>query len=215
MEEFAVLIVDGTISKCSNSGNVSLLGEKACWGVAGIAGYGGSKTCDTKIEYCYNTGTITLEYSNSKTTQAAGIVANCGMDDNGQYTGYVISCYNVGEIKAINASSQVRNGGIGSWGRHIVVRNCYNYGKIERKSGAVVKGIWVSYDTNLENKFENKFENNYWLNTCGADYGIGVVNRNDGAEPIGESDFKGLETKLGNDYEHGEKGYPYLKENRQ
>ena len=208
-----VLIQDGTISKCSNSGDVSLTGENTWYGVAGIAGTGGSTECNTQIEYCYNEGKITLELSNSKSGQVAGIVGNLGMDESGTYTGYVINCYNKGEIGCVGSSSTPVVAGIGSWGRHIVVRNCYNSGKTNNENGAITRGIWGNYSTTVDSTFEN----NYWLDSCGAVYGVGVVNNNVGAEPKTEIEFKSLATILGEDYAQSEKinnGYPYLKENR-
>lgn len=208
-----VVITDGAISKCSNSGDVSLTGQNARYGVGGIVGCGGSNLCDTRIEYCYNEGKVTLELVNSNTIQVAGIVANLGMDTSGLYTGYVISCYNKGEIKCIGSASNGYAAGIGSWGRNIIVRNCYNSGKITKEDRVVADGIWDAYDTTLDSEFEN----NYWLDSCGADYGIRQGHSNVGAKPKTETEFKSLATILGEDYAQSEKindGYPYLKENR-
>lgn len=55
---------------------------------------------------------------------------------------------------------------------------------------------------------------NFWLATCGAEYGIYDTKKNDGAEQKSDSELKGLASTLGEDYGHDEEineGYPYLK----
>lgn len=203
----------GDISKCSNSGEVTLNDEEAYFGVAGIAGCTASSTNDVRIEYCYNTGKITLYLETSDSTQCAGIVGNGGMVADSGYILYVNSCYNTGDIYIIGNKSNYNGAGIGAWGRNIVIKNCYNIGKIYNEVGTLPSGIWRTYDTELPASFEN----NYWLNTCGANFGIALNNSNEGAEPKTETELKALSEILGDDYAQDDKinnGYPYLKENK-
>ena len=61
-------------------------------------------------------------------------------------------------------------------------------------------------------------ENNYWLDTCGATYGIGEGNSNIGAELKSSEELKQLAEKLGDSYEQDDNindGYPYLVDNKQ
>lgn len=198
----------GTILKCNNSGEVSLTGPITYWGVAGIAGGSGSDTNDTKIEQCYNEGKITLELSNTKSRQIAGIVGNMGMDTEGTYTGYILNCYNKGEIVSTGSATTLSSAGIINWGRHIVVKNCYNVGILTSVT-ATSKGI------NVATELDVTFENNYWLDTCGANYGIGTKNSNVGAEPITSNELKNLAETLGDTYTSDttniNNGYPILK----
>lgn len=202
----------GTVSKCANIGNVSLLGEDAFFGVAGIVGAGGSSTNNTYIEKCYNEGIITLELAASNSAQVAGIVGNLGMTANTGYIGYVENCYNSGEIICLNSNSNNSPVGIVHWSRNCVIKNCYNIGKLSSENQRISKGIGFSYDLN----FSIFFENNYWLDTCGADYGIATGNSNEGAEPKNSEELKALAETLGDAYAQDDNindGYPYLIDN--
>lgn len=203
----------GDISKCSNIGEVTLNGDEAYYGVAGIVGTSSGSTNDIRIEDCYNTGKITLYLASSSSTQCAGIIGNGGMAADGEYILYVTSCYNTGEIQVIGNLSSYAGAGIGGWGRNIVIKNCYNVGKMYDEVENVPKGIWWTFDSTLPANFEN----NYWLDTCGANLGIATNGSNEGAEPKTETELKELAEVLGDDYAQDDKinnGYPYLKENK-
>ena len=200
----------GKILECGNMGEVILNGEEAYYGVAGIAGVGGSAKTDTYVEKCYNAGKITLELTNSKSCQVAGIVGNLGMSTSGEYTGYIKDCYNKGEISCIGNAKKQGVTGIVAWARFVVVQNCYNTGKLEGQD-ANSSGIVYGYDGKID------IENNYWSDTCGATYGIANGNSNIGAEPKNDEEFKKLVEKLGDAYAQSDKindGFPYLVNNK-
>ena len=202
----------GKILECSNIGEVILNGEEAYYGVGGIAGAEGSSKTDIYIEKCYNIGKITLELTNSKSCQIAGIVGNLGMATSGEYKGYVKDCYNKGEIICIgNGIKKQGAAGITSWSRYAVIQNCYNIGKLVGVDNSS-SGIAGSYGQSIS------VENNYWLDTCGATYGIGQGNSNIGAELKSSEELKQLAEKLGDSYEQDDNindGYPYLVDNKQ
>lgn len=200
----------GGILECSNIGEVILNGEETYYGVAGIAGSGGSSNTDTYIEKCYNAGKITLELTNSNSCQIAGIVGNLGMSKSGEHKGYIKDCYNKGEINCIGNEKKQGVTGIVAWARFVVVQNCYNTGKLEGQD-ANSSGIVYGYDGKID------IENNYWLNTCGATYGIANGNSNIGAESKNDEEFKKLVEKLGDAYAQNDKindGFPYLVNNK-
>ena len=208
------LNLGGKILNCSNIGDVTLDGENAYFAVAGIAGGAGSSTNNIYIENCYNEGTVTLELSNSNTIQVAGVVGNLGMGAGTGYVGYVTNCYNKGQVVCKGNSSTFFPAGIGSWGRNVVVKNCYNTGILTSSNPSGSKGaIWYSYDS----AYNVQFENNYWLNTCGGNYGIGMGNSDNGAEPKTVTELKAIAEILGDAYSQDDKineGYPYLIDNR-
>ena len=194
----------GDISKSSNYGEVQLIGIETYYGIAGIAGVSSSSIIDIKVEYCYNVGTITLELSNEKSGQIGGIVGNGG----GTTKLEIISCYNIGDLICTGSSSGARPVGIINWGKNIVIKNCYNIGNLV-KSNNNPKGILNAWEETAI------YENNYWLNTCGADYGVGTSNI--GGEPKTEAEMKALAAILGSDYAQDNNinnGYPYLKVNK-
>lgn len=202
----------GIISKCSNHEKVELIGEEAYFGVGGIAGSIAATAIDTKIEYCYNTGHIVLELALDKSTQCAGIVANVNMAEDGSTICEIVSCYNIGTIECTGSASTGLPAGIGGWGKSFRVKNCYNIGTLIR-SQTYPRGIWATYQTSAEHTFEN----NYWLDTCGATYGVGTVNSNEGVAPKTDAEMKSLAAILGSDYAQDRNinnGYPYLKVNK-
>lgn len=200
----------GKILECSNSGEVILNGEEAYYGVGGIAGASSSTQTDTYIEKCYNKGKVKLEITNSKTCQAAGIVGNMGMGregDNNNFIGYIKNCYNIGEVISEGNIKKTGIAGIVSWARNATVENCYNIGKL---TGTKMAGVVNAYA-------DSTFKNNYWLNSCGASFGIGQENSNLGAEPKNTEEMKKLAEILGNAYGQDNTingGYPYLIENK-
>ncbi len=204
----------GKILNCANKGNVTLDGENTYFGVGGIAGFGGSGYNDTYIEKCYNEGTVTLELSNSRSTQVAGIVGNLGMAEGSSYTGYVTDCYNKGKVVCNGNGSSFSPTGIGAWGRNVVVKNCYNIGSLISSNPKDEKGaIWALYNISCNIKFEN----NYWLNTCGGNCGISTGKSDIGAEAKTVSELKSLARVLGDSYAQDDKindGFPYLIDNK-
>lgn len=202
----------GTISKCSNHETVQLIGEEAFYGVAGIAGGSGSTTNNTRIEYCYNTGRITLNLALENSTQCAGIAGNVGMAEDGSTICEIESCYNMGVVECVGTASTALPAGIGGWGRSIIVKNCYNIGELIKVTTAP-RGIWGTYQASAEHTFEN----NYWLDSCGAICGVATDNSNTGAQPKTDAEMKALAATLGNDYAQDiniNNGYPYLKVNK-
>lgn len=197
----------GKILECSNSGEVILNGEEAYYGVGGIVGSSSSTKTDIYIERCYNKGKVKLEITNSKTCQAAGIVGNVGMATTGEYRGYIKDCYNIGEVSSYGNVRKNVLAGIVSWSRYINVENCYNIGKF---MGTGMYGITNAYENST-------FKNNYWIDSCGASFGIGQGTSNLGAEPKSTEEMKRLAEILGNAYGQDNTingGYPYLIENK-
>ena len=197
----------GKILECSNSGEVILNGEEAYYGVGGIVGSSSSTKTDIYIERCYNSGKVKLEITNSKTCQAAGIAGNIGMATTGEYSGYIKDCYNIGEV--IGYANVRKNvlAGIVSWSRYVNVENCYNIGKF---TGTDMAGIVTAYA-------DSTFKNNYWLDSCGALFGIGQGTSNLGAEPKNTEEMKKLTEILGSAYTQDNNvndGYPYLIDNK-
>ena len=197
----------GKILECSNSGEVILNGEEAYYGVGGIVGSSSSTKTDIYIERCYNSGKVKLEITNSKTCQAAGIAGNIGMATTGEYSGYIKDCYNIGEVIGYGNVRKNVLAGIVSWSRYVNVENCYNIGKF---TGTGMYGIANAYENST-------FKNNYWLDSCGALFGIGQGTSNLGAEHKNTEEMKVLTEILGSAYTQDNNvngGYPYLVDNK-
>lgn len=187
------------IEKCSNKANIT--GEHDAGGIAGrISG-------NSTIKSCYNEGEIKTrtEGSPNGVYLAGGIVA---YTDNIEGANTVISdSYNKGNVYSyINAGGIV--GGIQGGGTH-KIKNCYSIGTL---TGEEIYGVYGGYGTyngtpNLE------IGNNYWLNSCGAEYG-GYLNDNSNAIPCDETKLKSLATVLEGEYKEDKKlinlGYPIL-----
>lgn len=197
----------GKILECGNIGEVILNGEEAYYGVAGIAGRSDSTQTNVYIEKCYNNGKIRLKVTNSKTCQGAGIVGNMNVGISGERKGYIKNCYNVGEIITEGYIKKNVIAGIVSWARNIDVENCYNIGKL---TGTDMAGIVTAYA-------DSTFKNNYWLDSCGASFGIGQGTSNFGAEHKNTEEMKVLTEILGSAYTQDNNvngGYPYLIDNK-
>ena len=211
----------GNIYKSSNSGHVSLTGNDAYYGVAGIAGKSSSEQYSSKIEYCYNVGKISFElneevdYGEGRRL-AAGIVGIGEYNKDGKNLNIKLeinNCYNQGEIACTGKGTTWGPAGIICWGRYVDISNCYNTGKLTcdiedfkddilRPSGILLMGRYCN------------LKNDYWLDTCGAFKGgddadgnnntlIKVSEKNDG-------EMKNLAGELGDAFVTNEGGYPKL-----
>lgn len=82
------------ISKCFNSGNITATGDdtssKYIIGAGGILGHGLDAPNYDVIEFCYNTGKVSLTCNKGEYATAAGISANS--------TSRINSCYNTGSV---------------------------------------------------------------------------------------------------------------------
>jgi hypothetical protein len=138
---------DAEIINCYNTGKVTGSSDY----VGGVAGY-----VNKKITTCYNTGAVTGTGDNSLVGGIAGYsleATNCyntGMIKGKKYvggvvggsTGFVKSCYNIGEVTGTDDNSIV--GGIGGYCTELT--KCYNTGMIMgTHAGGVVGEFHNSY----------------------------------------------------------------------
>ena len=199
--------IDGYISMSCNSGYI-FLSEGGFYGVGGISGNCQSTNRVAKIEECYNTGEVYDTSNMDNGRQAAGIVANVSNASSSEYQSEILNCYNTGYIHGIG-----NMGGIASWGNGFKIVNCYNIGKLycENEERGSKGGIIC----NINEEANNQCINNYWLDTCGASYGINELSSNEGAESKTESELKGLASILSDKYTDDKNninnGYPILK----
>lgn len=128
------LMIDGTISNCTNGADVTSKTYNA-GGIVGCA-YRTAVGKQTVIKKCTNTGTVT-----ATTVAAGGIV--------GFNTGTVEDCTNTGNI---TSSSDSAGGIVGGQQAAGYVRGCNNSGNVTCNGGIGVGGIvgWIRYnaDTN-------------------------------------------------------------------
>ena len=204
-------IAESNIEECINYGSITLKGEEAWYGVAGIVGRVMSSAVDLSVERCVNRGKISMYIvggNEEKTQQISGIVANAGMVAESGKTAYITDCYNVGEIYIIGSVYGQTGSGIVCAGRNFIVKNCYNVGEFYNESTNSARGIVVSYETD----YKHDVINCYWLTPSMAAYGN--ANTNDGATPKSDEEFKNLAGSLGENYKNDTKnvnnGYPIL-----
>lgn len=212
-------IMSNKIEKCSNYGNVYLTAVSTGYGVGGILGRGDSQVHDIYITECYNEGHVWLDNSQNLSTQVAGIVANADMGNNTEYKIHITNCYNKGEITCDigDTTNSFNVSGIVSFARNAMISNCYNIGTLSAAGYSAFGGIANSaYDPVT-------FTNNYWLDICGAAYGVKSYQTannglNEGAESKTSDELKALASTLGDAYAQSDSindGYPYLKNNKQ
>ena len=145
----------GTISTCTNSGNLTFINENSNTSypfanAAGIACYNAGL-----VENCYNTGKVAyagIVMRNGFNAQG-GTVTNC--TNSGEIVGYhaggivcktdseflaseIISCRNTGYIHADEKYNSAAGGIIAQAGRGGVIRDCMNLGQV---SGSLAGGI--------------------------------------------------------------------------
>lgn len=193
---------DIIISKCSNSGYV-YLSDKGFYGVAGISGRINANKRNSLVEESFNKGEIHSLADMDKGRQIAGIVGNASGND--KYQVQINNSYNSGYIHGMGGISGIINYGI-----YCKITNSYNIGKLVSEDNVDKNGGIITF-TNVENELNN----NYWLNSCGANYGIYSINSNEGAESKKEEEFKKLATHLSDKYTDDinslNNGYPILK----
>lgn len=192
---------NGIVSMSFNSGYI-FLSEGGFYGVGGISGNCHSTTGVARIEECYNSGEVYDLSNMTNGRQTAGIVGNITSSD---YQSEIINCYNTGYIHGIGYI-----GGIASGGNGYKIVNCYNIGKLY-SDGGNTGGIIC----NINEEGNNQCINNYWLDTCGASYGIKTGSSNEGAESKPEDELKALANTLSdkytNDVNNINNGFPILK----
>lgn len=196
---------DCTISKSCNEGYI-YLSEQGFYGAGGIAGrLESNETEGAKIEECHNTGEVYSLADKDRGRQTAGIVGNVSTAEEMPLV-EINNCYNTGYIHGIGGM-----GGIVNFGNGVIINNCYNIGTLESKNSVISAGVITTESTNSGNQYSN----NYWLDTCGATYGINNTSSNEGTEPKTEEQMKNLDTILGDAYSRDlynqNNGYPILK----
>lgn len=148
---------DVTVSKCSNSGDISSIDGSIVGGIVGYLYSSGS------ITLSYNTGNISAIENRVKqgspTTFAGGI---CG-----ESSGVISSCYNVGTIYAKDASGYAFAGGITGAGN---VYSCYNVGDVSASASAT---YYVGAG-GIVGDFKQATANCYYINTCNKGSGRGT-----------------------------------------
>ena len=204
-------LAGSNIVECINYGSVTLKGEKAWFGVAGIVGCVTSSVVDLSVERCVNHGKVSMYIvsgNDHKTQQISGIVANAGMKANSGKTAYITDCYNTGDISVFGNAYAQTPCGIVNWGLNYVITNCYNIGEFYNESANSARGIVISYDAD----YKHDVINCYWLTPSMAAYGN--ANTNDGATPKSDEELKNLSDSLGENYKNDTKnvnnGYPIL-----
>lgn len=194
----------GTIRKSYNIGYI-YLDDSGFYGAGGICGVVNSSFGETIVEECYNTGEVYSLANLPNGMQSGGITGNAD-----SYNGEKIeitNCYNTGYVHGIGAV-----GGITGYARKITLENCYNIGNVEQIEieNATCGGI-IGY---IEGE-DSIINNNYWLDICGANYGIASTNSNEETEPKTKEQMKSLDTILGDAYlkdlYNKNNGYPILK----
>ena len=120
----------GTISRCSNTGNVQYeyaytSGSAIDYntGAGGIVGNNDKGT----VEYCYNTGSIRQYNTASGSEGYVGGICGAG-------TGTVRDCYNTG---AISTSETYYAAGICGGDNAATIKNCYNTGSISSSAQSI------------------------------------------------------------------------------
>ena len=136
-----------SIIRSFNVAGVYLTGENVNYEIGGIAGRFGSVNIDVEISCCYNTGKITLEGTETKGAQCAGIVGNCDLGSNTTVDCEIKSCYNKGEIEFFGNPDGTGIGGIVGYGNNMSVKKCYNTGNLicknsDRKGRNNCERLW-------------------------------------------------------------------------
>lgn len=148
---------DVSVSKCSNTGDISSIDGSIVGGIVGYLYSGGSVTLS------YNTGSISAIENRVKqgspTTFAGGI---CG-----ESSGAINNCFNIGTIYAEDAARYAFAGGIAGSGN---VYNCYNIGNVSASASAT---YYVGAG-GIVGDFEQATENCYYINTCSKGSGRGT-----------------------------------------
>lgn len=200
----------GRIEKCVNYGEI-----KGNHGVGGIVG----EAQEGEIRECINKGMITGLSSDPKYNSIyIGGIAGTGSYES---TTTISNCINFAEVKTTYSGSI--SGGIvayvaGTSKGNSLIENCYHVGNI---SGTTVGGIVAKEGHSDTIHGNSNLTNNYWLNTCGANYGRGSGNTDTEATPKTEQEIKQLANTLGELYREDiqnsdgtwkyNDGYPILK----
>ncbi len=165
---FVSLLV-GTVENCKSAATVYGVDN-----VGGIVAYGGNAMGLNSTRNCEFSGTIVASGKHVGGILGAGYSAEsapngkCASINNCLVTGSVTGATQVGGIYGAEAGvEQCWNNGIG------YIRNNLFYGTVEATDIDGVAGGVIGHMCSL-NRY-NIIENNYFLNTCGAEKGIGSV----------------------------------------
>ncbi len=182
----AGIVAVAEASVLSNLGNeVNVVGAESSSGVT-FGGVAAEIRSGTKVEGCYNAGSVSASNKNSS-TRIGGIVGNA----TGAYGGEneIINCYNVGNITITGPNYSYANaggivGGVNTTSAKLTITNCYN--------GGTVSGQGTGYSGDTDGILaDNKGSGQTLTNT--------YVSQPDDASELGDA------------FENGTTGYPTLK----
>ncbi len=112
------------IKNCYNKGEILATSTgRGCLKAGGIAG-----AAESEVFGCYNSGSVTANYSNENTdsvTSSGGILADCD--------GTVSDCYNLGRITMLGNSGY--SGGLVGWLRNGSLQRSYNVAPVQSETG--------------------------------------------------------------------------------
>lgn len=170
------------IKKCKNTAAIQAE-NNTVGGIVGVVQYSSNVTIDTS----YNTGYV-----------LAGVYSSGGILGCVYGAETIINdCYNIGMIEAKTGSLGGIIGNIEVVDEiqpYAEVSNCYNAGVISRNG---VYGGIIGYHKGTSSY---KTSNNYWLSTCGADYGIGYDSSDDEAQSKTQVEMQKLASTLGGEF---------------
>jgi hypothetical protein len=164
------------------------------YGAYAVGGICGDINRNSKITICANYGNIFLK--DTTNCGGGGIAGGSGWSGAVE----VSNCYNSGNITADNAHEMYIGGIIAGAYRgqdyedgKTNCYSCYNVGILTNdnsyRNGGVIGR--ENYGVSESVQQYNVIENNFWLETCGAEYGVGRFKYyNEGAEPKTETIMK-------------------------
>ena len=214
------------ISNCSNVANVTSSNHNA-GGIVGSIEVSSNVTIEKVYNSCDNIKTINENSSGGIVGQVNSSLTNvresfntssiyAGVGSSGGIIGSsynnanvtIENCFNIGTI----SSGKNYNGGILGENYdncNAIIRYCYNYGTIS--GTAAIRGGILGYQNGTYTGIAN-----YWLSTCGANYGIGKINTDNNATKYSTEQMKTQSNFAGWDFDKiwkmdETKGYPVLK----
>lgn len=115
---------DSQITRCENTGDISVVSNLVSLFVGGIAGNANR----AKVKLCVNRGSVTSEISESEDGKTTGITRNGGIC--GQTKANMARCTNYGTIKSTGACGANIGGIAGIPHESLVIAECLNYGSV-------------------------------------------------------------------------------------
>ena len=159
------------IEFCYNSGVIDFTCTSGTYATAA----GISANDSSRINSCYNTGSVTINSGESKIINVLGGIKAFSRDG-----GSVDNCYNIGEIKGLGGDSS-NVGGIVGWTNGGDIKNCL-WTMPDKENYWGGKNPNVTGDT-VSNKKESDSTKNEWIGTLGSNF-INDSNNKNGGYPI-------------------------------